>query len=125
MSEVQNVCELYQKFTPTTALYPGNGTRNKEEVIYLGLGLMGELTEWFESGYDMAEAGDVFWYVSQLCNVYKWDLYEVVEEVNRDYQFVKVNFPEALKKHWKVIAVEDVLKALWEHKKTPINKYNI
>ena len=91
--------DLYQKFTPTTALYPGVGTKNKDEVTYLSLGMLGELQEWYESGYDTKEAGDIFWYISQLCNVYNWNLRELYLEASFDDRYTKVNLPESIKKY--------------------------
>jgi hypothetical protein len=35
----------YIEFTGTTALYPGVGTRNKDEISYVGLGFVNEATE--------------------------------------------------------------------------------
>jgi NTP pyrophosphatase (non-canonical NTP hydrolase) len=85
----------YQKFTPTTAIYPKD-----VELVYLTLGLMGELQEWFDSGYDLKEAGDIFWYCSQLCNYYDLELYITYSHAEsiKDY-YCKVNIAEQLKKH--------------------------
>lgn len=87
--------ELYQKFTPTTAVYPMAGTRSIEEAMYLALGLNGEAGEvaemvkkWWRDGKINVltlekELGDVMWYLSQLANCFNLDLTEVILK-NRD-----------------------------------------
>ena len=89
------VMNEYQAFTPTTAVYP-----KETELLYLSLGLMGEMMEWFESGYDLKEAGDVFWYCSQICNYMGEPLYDIFNsaEYVKDYH-CKINLAENLKKH--------------------------
>lgn len=87
--------ELYQKFTPTTAVYPMAGTRSIEEAMYLSLGLNGEAGEvaemvkkWWRDGKINVltlekELGDVMWYLSQLANCFNLDLTEIIIK-NRD-----------------------------------------
>lgn len=58
----------YQKFTPTTAIYPKD-----KELEYLVLGLISELIELTQANTKAKkekEAGDVYWYCSQLCNFF-------------------------------------------------------
>jgi hypothetical protein len=96
--EMYHTISLYQNFTPTTAVYPGSGTGNQLEILYLSLGLMGEVLEWYDSGYDEKEAGDIFWYCSQVCNLYGWQLSDLFASINH-YESCEVNLAEALKKY--------------------------
>jgi len=98
-TKLENVFDLYQAFTPTTALYPGANTGNKDELLYLSLGLMGEFIEWMESGYSEKEAGDVFWYISQLCHVFDVHLSDFYTNVKETKWNRTINIPEALKKY--------------------------
>lgn len=68
----------YQRFASNYAIYPGAGSRSKEEIMYLALGLVGEAGEvaekvkkFYRDGVidNVAlskELGDVLWYLSQL-----------------------------------------------------------
>lgn len=82
--------ETYQRFTPTTAVYPP-----ERALEYLALGLASEAGEvagvvkkWLRDGTDAAalkaklgpELGDVCWYLSQICNQVGLDLGEVFAE---------------------------------------------
>ena len=60
---------------------------------------MGEFIEWMESGYDEKEAGDVFWYISQLCHVFDVHLSDFYSNVKNTTWKRTVNVPEALKKY--------------------------
>ncbi|MCP8305331.1 MAG: hypothetical protein H3Z50_07715 [archaeon] len=71
---IDQLLEEYQEFTKTTALYPQANTGHPLEIVYLGLGLMGEYEEWSQGNFDIKEAGDILWYCSQLCNVYNRSL---------------------------------------------------
>lgn len=98
-NELTELFNKYQAFTQTTAIYPEVGTKSKMELIYLCLGLLGEHQEWKESNHDIKEAGDVLWYLSQLCTYYESELsflYFIAEE-NKDYKNY-FNIFEALKK---------------------------
>ena len=57
---------------------------------------MGERQEWIESGADKKEAGDVIWYISQICNAYNLSLYNLFVRTLITYD--RVNLPEHLKK---------------------------
>ena len=86
--------DLYQSFTPTTAVYP-----NDAEEIYLLTGLVGEVGElmslyakWHrKDGGDeqefvrkvKAEIGDIMWFLSQICNYEGLSLKQILIE-NRD-----------------------------------------
>jgi len=68
----------YQKKTIDTAIYPGAGTGDNRELIYLGLGLASEAGEvtskikklirdgLFEPKQLGAELGDCCWYIARL-----------------------------------------------------------
>lgn len=86
----------YQRFTPTTAIYPAD-----RALEYLALGLVSEAGEvagvvkkWLRDGTDDAtlkaklagELGDVCWYLSQLCNQVGLDLDAVFAENMRKLQ---------------------------------------
>lgn len=86
----------YQKFTRTTAFYPGAGTESITSAIYLGLGLTGEsgevaekIKKAYRDGIEMdklelaKELGDVMWYVSEICNTYNMDM-ESVLKLNKE-----------------------------------------
>lgn len=47
---------------------------NMAGKLYPVLGLMGELDEWLQDPRDAAEAGDVLWYVAQLCTEFSLPL---------------------------------------------------
>lgn len=59
-----NIAE-YQKFTGSTAIYPGRGTT--VGLMYVTLGLLSEIDE-LSRDFSVDEAGDVLWYVSEICN---------------------------------------------------------
>lgn len=90
--------EAYQRFVPTTAIYPDAGTGSALEVAYLCLGMMGEMQEWEEAPEDDREVGDTLWYVASLCNVYNLGMHWLWYGNNR-VPDVRPNLAEALKKH--------------------------
>jgi hypothetical protein len=94
----QRLIDQYQEFTSTTAIYPGAGTGSNEELMYLFLGLEGERQEWFDSNYDMKEAGDIFWYASQICSYFNTTLYLQMSLCKPDVGPAPVNAFEAMKK---------------------------
>ena len=74
----------YLEFTLSTAIYPGAGTGDPEETVYLSLGLCGEIGELaeklkknlrdgtlIEAETIAKELGDVLWYWTRLCQVVK------------------------------------------------------
>lgn len=87
----------YQRFVPTTAIYPDAGTGSDTEVIYLGLGIMGEMQEWEEDPKDDREVGDIFWYIASLCNVYGLDMHWFWHTKQKPPE-CRPNIAEALKK---------------------------
>jgi len=93
---MKELFQEYQQFTPTTALYPGANEHKQDELLYLTLGIWGELQEWDESGHNEKEAGDVLYYLSQLCNYYGEDLHYILCE--RDPTYIQINIAENLKK---------------------------
>jgi NTP pyrophosphatase (non-canonical NTP hydrolase) len=85
-----NGTQWYQEATKEFALYPED-----RALAYLTLGLSseagevaGKLKKWIRGDYDWnklhadmkAEMGDVFWYLSQLCNHFGWDMQDVMED---------------------------------------------
>ena len=96
--------DSYQKFTLSTAIYPGAGTGSPEAVVYCALGIAGEAGEIHEKlkrlvrgsssrpgGFQALatlseedrlalakEAGDVFWYLSRLIDELGLSLSEVI-----------------------------------------------
>ena len=96
--ELEALFDKYQAFTQTTAIYPESGTKSKMELIYLCLGLRGELQEWVQSNNNIKEAGDMLWYLSQLSTYLDLDLHFVYSEA--DWESISdYNIFEALKKY--------------------------
>lgn len=70
----------YQKWTLSTAVYPGAGQHNFQEAIYLTLGLASEAGEFagkvkkivrgdqIDPEDLLGEAGDVLWYIVRICD---------------------------------------------------------
>jgi len=78
-----NLKEYHEK-TPETAIY-----NNK---AYPMLGLIGEVGE-FERNYkDIKEAGDVIWYISQLCHILDIDFTDFIVIPNGLLDFECFNF---------------------------------
>lgn len=90
--------QAYQQFVPTTALYPDAGTGSALEVIYLGLGMMGEVQEWEETPEDDREVGDILWYIASMCNACNLGMCWLWF-CNHRVPDVRPNLAEALKKH--------------------------
>lgn len=83
---------LYQKNTINTAIYPGAGTGNTEELSYLGLGLVNEAGEVagkikkvlrdnvFEPKQIADELGDTLWYIARLADTIGYNLTSITKE---------------------------------------------
>lgn len=114
-NEVANFLDRYQEFTKTTAIYPDVGKKTERELFYLFCGLTGEELEWFDSNYDIKEAGDVFWYLSQLCTYFNTTLY-LLFKVTEIGQKKRPNIHESIKKH--IRDNKDILFPMWEYMKS-------
>lgn len=81
----------YQKNTINTAIYPGAGSGNKEELSYLGLGLVNEAGEvagkikklirdnTFEPKQVADELGDTLWYIARLADSLGYNLTTILK----------------------------------------------
>lgn len=81
----------YQERTMDTAIYPGAGTGNDQEITYLALGLNGEAGEVADKikkhlrdgkldiGGLIYELGDVCWYVARLSEAFGYEFEDVLE----------------------------------------------
>ena len=81
----------YQKNTINTAIYPGAGSGNKEELSYLGLGLVNEAGEvagkikklirdnTFEPKKIADELGDTLWYIARLADSLGYNLTTILK----------------------------------------------
>jgi NTP pyrophosphatase (non-canonical NTP hydrolase) len=98
MRELRPLFDLYQEFVPTTAVYPDAGKGTLTELLYLFCGLLGEEQEWYESNYDIKEAGDVFWYTAQICSFFGISFANFMIYTKPE-QFPKPNVHEAMKKY--------------------------
>jgi len=70
----------YQKWTLSTAVYPGAGEHGFQEVVYLTLGLVSEAGEAagkvkkiirgdkVDPESFVSEVGDVLWYLARICD---------------------------------------------------------
>lgn len=93
--EEVTILDLYQEFTPTTAIYPGAGTGTLMPVMYCALGLSdeagevaGKVKKWCRDGTIDKDAvskelGDVLWYLSQTANELGLSLKSILLQ-NRD-----------------------------------------
>ena len=74
--ETFTLLRAYQDWTPTTAIYQEEDAEN-----YLVSGLVAEIFEYAETNEDeeaAAELGDCFWFMSQLANLFEFELGDVV-----------------------------------------------
>lgn len=70
----------YQSWTSTTAVYPLANTGSVNEIMYLALGMVGEVAEWVREEYEdnmqlaLSEIGDCYWYATRLAKCVGLDL---------------------------------------------------
>lgn len=81
----------FQAGTMATAIYPGAGTGNNEEMVYLGLGLASEAGEvagkikklirdgTYDPGGLAYEIGDCLWYCARLADTIGYELEDIME----------------------------------------------
>ncbi len=98
LSNLAPLFQHYQKFVPTTAIYPDAGKKTTTELMYLFCGLLGEEQEWYDSVYDIKEAGDVLWYVASICNFFNVSFADYMI-LAKPGQPKKPNIHEAMKKY--------------------------
>ena len=82
--------EHYQDWTRSTAIYPAAGTGEVAELMYLALGLageVGELTQLQSRQHPelLKELGDVAWYVARLASALNLTLSEPQPAVSTDF----------------------------------------
>lgn len=82
--------EHYQSWTRSTAIYPAAGTGEVAELMYLALGLageVGELTQLQSRQHPelLKELGDVAWYVARLASALNLTLSEPQFAVSTDF----------------------------------------
>lgn len=84
----------YYRFVPTTAVYPFANSGDVPELMYLSLGLAGEAGEmtnhikklWRDGDsvakreQAIAELGDIFWYLFQLCHALNVNPQQIMED---------------------------------------------
>lgn len=80
----------YQEWTLTTAIYPGAGTGNDQELTYLALGLNGEAGEVADKikkhlrdnkldiGGIIYELGDVCWYIARMADALGYEFEDLL-----------------------------------------------
>jgi NTP pyrophosphatase (non-canonical NTP hydrolase) len=84
----------YQSWTSNTADYPLAGTGAVNEIMYLGLGINGEIAEWVREEYEdnpqlaLDEIGDCHWYATRLAkcvdlNLVTMDIAPILREIER------------------------------------------
>jgi len=86
--EGRDLLNIYQEFTPTTAIYDP-----KVEGDYITAGLVGEIGEiyslmakYHRDGTDYSEfrdklkseLGDVMWFITQMANYYEFDMRDII-----------------------------------------------
>lgn len=81
----------YQERTMDTAIYPGAGTGNDQEITYLALGLNGEAGEVADKikkhlrdnkldiGGLIYELGDCCWYIARLAEAFGYEFEDILE----------------------------------------------
>jgi len=93
MNMTTDTLETYQKFTPTTAVYP---KESEENYLLTGLTsevgeLMGAYQKYYRGDFEedelrdriIKELGDVMWHISQLCNYEGLSISNILE-VNQE-----------------------------------------
>lgn len=89
--------KTYQKFTVEGSFYHGHGTKGREELAYLGLGIAGEAGETADAikkalrndkfligmsdqqDIIIDELGDVLWYIARLLAVFDMSLEDLMQ----------------------------------------------
>ena len=100
-----NGTQWYQEATKETAVYPQEPTDTALSYLSLGLAseageVAGKVKKWLRGDYNempngadhstrdiKAEMGDVFWYLSELCNHLKLDMQDVMEDNIRKLRY--------------------------------------
>lgn len=81
--ELKTLLDRYQEWTPSTAIYPHN-----VEEEYLISGLAAEVFEAADEDYNTdkyySELGDIFWFLSQIGNMFGYRMADVVGYVGLD-----------------------------------------
>ncbi len=88
--------EHYQSWTRNTAIYPAAGTGEVAELMYLSLGLAGEVGELTQLQHRehpelIKELGDVAWYVARLATALNLSLAEPQPVVSKEFNIECLN----------------------------------
>jgi hypothetical protein len=120
--------EEYVVATDETAIYPEAGTGSVGEIMYLTLGLIGELGELKKAGqapYEIkAEAGDCYWYLLRLLRIFDEDTIKEQPGIcERVYNWAKAPVAECTDEL--TAALANHVKKLWRDKLTDERRLRI